>query len=354
MAIWVSLLGLVLAALQVGQSALPLPSTDQRFEVFGSYLESLRAQAKIPGLAAAIVGSEGDIVWERAFGLQDVERNITTLTSTPFHVDGLTQIFTATLVLKCVQEGRIELSDRLGEFDPASPDAGLTIEQALSHTTGTPRHLTFAYRPGALTPLGAVIERCEGPLRPHLAQWLRRSGMMDSVPGPDVIRVPQPIDGIDAGSIARYRDVLDRLAVPYAISKSGRPSPSRGAETLTPASGLVTTVRDLASFDKALRTGFIISRETLTAAWMMPSERFGQPLPHGLGWFVQMYAGEKIVWQFGVNDNASSSLVMTVPGRGFSVVLLANSDGLVNPYALANGDLSASPFGRLILGTFFR
>ena len=43
------------------------------YEVFGAYLDSLRDQAGIPGLAAAIVDSNG-IVWERAYGRQDVGR----------------------------------------------------------------------------------------------------------------------------------------------------------------------------------------------------------------------------------------------------------------------------------------
>jgi hypothetical protein len=80
----------------------------------------------------------------------------------------------------------------------------------------------------------------------------------------------------------------------------------------------------------------------------------GQPLPHGLGWFVQSYNGETVVWQFGLSDNTSSSLMVTVPGRGLSLVLLANSDGLSRPFPMAAGDLTVSPFGRLFLGAFVR
>ena len=43
------------------------------YEVFGAYLDSLRDQAGIPGLAAAIVDTNG-IVWERAYGRQDIGR----------------------------------------------------------------------------------------------------------------------------------------------------------------------------------------------------------------------------------------------------------------------------------------
>src|SRR5690349_2233040 len=70
---------------------------------FGDYLDSLRLQAGIPGLAAAIVGST-DIVWEHAYGQQDVDRLVRAETTTPFHYDSITQTMTAALTLQCVEQ----------------------------------------------------------------------------------------------------------------------------------------------------------------------------------------------------------------------------------------------------------
>src|SRR5712691_11078931 len=109
------LLVLSIAVSQILQGVLPLPTDDQLFGLFGDYLESLRTQAGIPGLSAAIVG-ENDILWERAFGQQDVERSIAARADTPFHLDGLTQVFTASRVLRCIEEGRLSLDDRIGRF----------------------------------------------------------------------------------------------------------------------------------------------------------------------------------------------------------------------------------------------
>src|ERR1700730_9441688 len=95
---------------------------------FGDYLDALRTQAGIPGLSAAIVGTNA-ILWERAFGRQDIERSIATRTGTPFQTDGLTQMFAATLVLRCVEEGRLSLDDLVARFNPDSPDANATIWQ---------------------------------------------------------------------------------------------------------------------------------------------------------------------------------------------------------------------------------
>jgi hypothetical protein len=69
---------------------------------------------------------------------------------------------------------------------------------------------------------------------------------------------------------------------------------------------------------------------------------------------VQGFNSEKVVWQFGVEDNASSSLIITLPGRGLTLILLANSDRLVKPFPLAAGDLTVSPFGWSFLSLFAR
>src|SRR6185295_13425594 len=73
---------------------------------FAEYLGSLRTQAGIPALAATIVGP-ADVQWEGAFGQRNVERALVTQADTPFHLDAATEIFTATLVLRCVEEGRL-------------------------------------------------------------------------------------------------------------------------------------------------------------------------------------------------------------------------------------------------------
>jgi CubicO group peptidase (beta-lactamase class C family) len=78
-------------------------------------------------------------------------------------------------------------------------------------------------------------------------------------------------------------------------------------------------------------------------------------MPHGLGWFVQSYNGDTVVWQFGTGgENGSSSMVVTVPGRGVTLVLLANSTGLVKSFALEKGDVTISPFARIFLSLFTR
>lgn len=322
---------------------------------FADYLESRRAQMGIPGLAAVLVGPS-DILWERAFGRQNLETSVPTKLNTPFHLDGATQIFTAAMVLRCIEEGRLSLDDRVSKFKANSPDANATIGQLLTHVSETPGGLVFNYRPERLEPLWPAVRACEGgSFRKTLANVLERFALLDSVPGPDAPSLVPPAEGVPTPeAAARYAETLGRLATPYAVDGQGRAAPSQyTSNTLTPATGLISTARDIARFDLALRNGAIIRRDTLTGAWEAPMGARGR-LPHGYGWFVQSYNGMPVVWQFGAGDSGSSSLVVTLPARNMTLILLANSTGLAKPSTLAAGDLTVSPFGQLFLGLFAR
>jgi CubicO group peptidase (beta-lactamase class C family) len=334
----------------------PLHAQDLLYTYFSDYLDALRTQAGIPGLAAAVVNVDGTVK-EYEFGQKNIERADPARGDTPFHFDGLTEIVTASLVLRCVEEGRLSLDDRIGQFKKSSPEAGATIRQVLTHTSGSPDNPVFSYRPERLEPLSLAIRACSGDsYRERVALLLEQSAMVDSVPGPDAIHLQPPAEGIPNPEMAaRYKTALDKLATPYAVNAQRRASASQySVTTLTPNSGLISTVRDFAKFDLALRDGVILKPDTLAEAWRAPADGQGHPLPHGLGWFVQTYNGKPIVWQFGVDENASSSMVVTVPSRGVTLILVANSDGLVKPFSLSSGDVTVSPFARVFLGIFAR
>ena len=345
---------LLVVALLLSMGAL-VHADDFVLSHFNDYLDALRIQAGIPGLAAAIVGP-GAVNWDGAFGQQDIERNIATRLDTPFQLDGTTQMIVASLALRCASDGWLSLDDPVSKFAPSSPDAGATIGQLLTHTTAGVNGLTFSYRPDRLTPVAAAIAACtDSTFRWGVGSFMDRWAMIDSVPGADVAKLTAPAENFSASTLQRYSGALGRLATPYAVDARGHATPSSyAAPTLTPGSGLISSVHDLEQFDLALKSGAVMRPEWLTLAWTPPNDASGHPLPHGYGWFVQVYNGEPIVWQFGVSDNASSSMVITAPRRGMTLILVANSDGLTRPFTLSAGDITVSPFARLFLSLFVR
>ncbi|HZR23347.1 MAG TPA: serine hydrolase domain-containing protein [Vicinamibacterales bacterium] len=321
------------------------------YSVFGDYLEGLRVQTGIPGMAATIVTGT-TTAWERSFGLQDVDRNKAVLADTPFEIDGLTQFIVASLALRCDESGWISIDDPVGKYVPASADAGATLRMLMTHTSQGASGLTFAYRLDRLAPMADAIAKCtDSSFRSGIGALLDRMGMYDSVPGSDAAVGVE----FDTATQQRYSGVVARLATPYAVDGRGKATASSyRATALTPSAGAVSTVRDLAKFDVALKSGLVVRPQTLLTAWTAPLNLSGPALPHGIGWFVQTYQGEPVVWQFGVADNASSSMVVTLPRRGLTFIVLANSSGLAQSFNLAAGDLTSSPFARLFLGTFVR
>ena len=346
---------LLTMALSLSLGALVHAADDFVLSHFNEYLEGLRTQAGIPGLAAAIVGP-GGVNWEGAFGQQDVERNIAARIDTPFQLDGTTQTIVASLAVRCASDGWLSLDDPVRKFAPSSPDASATIRQLLTHTTDGATGLTFSYRPERLAPVAAAVAACtDSTFRRGVSGLLDRMAMIDSVPGADVVRLTAPAESFTASALQHYAEVFRRLATPYAVDTRGRATPSSYvASTLTPASGLISTVQDLEQFDLALKRGVVLRPDALAFAWTPPTDASGRPLPHAYGWFVQAYNGEPIIWQFGAGNNASSSMVIMAPRRGLTLILIANSDGLARPATLSAGDVTVSPFARLFLTIFVR
>lgn len=327
---------------------------DLGIALFEQYLDALRRQAGIPGLAVAIVG-DNDIAWERGLGQQDVERAIPVRPDTPFHIDGLTRTLTSVLTLRCAEENRVALDSRIGAFDTDSPEADARVGDVLTMTRPGADGPVFSYEPERFKPFTRVVRVCTADsYRETLANLFGRLAMFNSVPGPDVVTLAPPAEGVPTPQqVERYKGVLERLATPYATDKKGRATRSAyPVNELSPYDGAISTVRDLAQLDLALRQGVLLRGETLAAAWTPPVNRAGQSLPHGMGWYNQGYRGETVIWQFGVSEKAASALYVHIPSRHITVIMLANADALVRPFPLEQGDLSVSPFGRLILKMF--
>ena len=93
--------------------------------------------APAPGCAAA-VSLNGETVFEKAFGLADMEHNVPNTTQTIFESGSVAKQFTAASLVLLQQEGKLSLDDPVRKYIPELPDYGapLTIRQLLNHTSG--------------------------------------------------------------------------------------------------------------------------------------------------------------------------------------------------------------------------
>jgi CubicO group peptidase (beta-lactamase class C family) len=321
------------------------------YTLFEKYLDSYREQFGIPGLSA-IVLQGGQPLGTSGLGKQDVEANIAATPDTPYFVGNLSQIFGSTLLLeKCYDEDTLELKDSVVRWVPGYPDQATKVGQLLTHQSSAG---AYAYDPDRFADLTEVVEECADlPYRHILASEIfDRAAMGRSVPGRALDGVIYPGGASFSGAqLARYNDVLGQMAKHYRVDRGQPVRASVPLQPVSAATGVITTAADLASFDKALRLpGGLLSRDALTVAWTQAGG--ASPMPTGLGWFVQNYKNEPLVWQFDFTRDLASSLIVKLPARDLTFIVLANSDGLTRTSNMAAGDAQASPFVKLFLRFF--
>ena len=353
-----ALLAVLLLATSPGlaQDAPALDDAAQRITRFEQQVEAHRNALHLPGLSVAVL-QDGEVLTARGFGYADVDKKIPASADTLYHLASITKTFTAILVWQLVEQGKLALDEPVSRYDPAIKDDRILVRHLLSHTSDSkPPGESFSYNPERFESLGKILEQKTGkPLRQLIVEgFLDPLAMRDSVPSHDVADDDTTHAVLGAGNLARYRENLKHFAQPYAhygdteIVFAGYPP-----REFWVSAGLLSTVLDMAKYDKAVDDHALLKAETLAQAWQPVRNRAGKPLEFCTGWYVSDYRGERLVWHYGHWGTGFSTLYLKVPARRLTLIALANSEGLADhPYKLGGGDVTNSLFACSFLHTF--
>jgi CubicO group peptidase (beta-lactamase class C family) len=328
--------------------------TAHLIESFERQVEADRNALKIPGLSIVVI-QDGEVLSARGFGYADVEHRISATPDTLYHIASVTKTFTAILVLQLVEQGKLDLGEPVSRYSDDFRDDSVKIKHLLSHTSeGTPGE-KFSYNPDRFEYLKAVLEKRTGkPLRQLFVEtFLDPLAMRDSVPGPDVADDNATWAVLGEANLARYRQNLASFARPYTywgdgeILYSGYPPRAFWA-----SAGLLSTVRDMAKYDEAVDRHELLKAETLARAWTPFLSSAGQPLAHGLGWYVTDYRGTRLVWHYGHWGTGFSAIYLKVPPRRLTLVALANSEALADHQFQVGEDITNNLFACSFLNVF--
>ena len=151
---------------------------------------------------------------------------------------------------------------------------------------------------------------------------------------------------------------LSLLAKPYAYTAETDSFrlvdyPDRGVNA---GAGIVSSVIDLAKFDAAVDANVLLSAESQAEAWTNQLDNAGEPIPYGLGWFVQERDGRPVVWHYGWQPGSFSALYLKLPEADLTLLLLANGENLTAPFVEGGygEDVFASPFAETFYRAFAR
>ena len=106
---------------------------------YGSKIDSLINKAvnlkRFNG--TVLVSKNGKIVFEKAYGYQDIQHKIENTPNTIFQVGSMTKQFTAAVVLKLAEQQKLSLDDKISKYFPDLKRGDeITIKNLLTHTSG--------------------------------------------------------------------------------------------------------------------------------------------------------------------------------------------------------------------------
>ncbi len=307
--------------------------TDDTRDDIASTLARIERAAQayvLPGHAVVVFDRSG-VLGERYEGAADLESGRPVTAATLFPVASLTKTWSAVVVLQLVAEGRLRLDQPVFELLPTSRlPVTVQVQHLLSHTShGTPGR-AFHYDGRRYGALGRIVESVTGT---PFAEVLRER-----------IIVPLGLrDTFVLGDSAADTPRLDELALPYRDEGTRTRCDIEYGHSAS--AGLVTTARDVATFNRALWRGDLLA-PAQRARIVMPYLQDG---PTGLGSFVQRVDGRQLVWAYGQYDcYAALTLMDTTTGDG--MVFLANDSTPSDSARLLYGDVRASPLALAWLG----
>ncbi len=112
-----------------GQQAIPIT---QKLEEF---LNSANAANKFNG--TAIIAQKGQILLNKGYGFKNISTNSPNDTNSIFQIGSITKSFTAIIILKLQEQGKLSVQDKLNKFLPDYPQGDkISIHNMLTHTSG--------------------------------------------------------------------------------------------------------------------------------------------------------------------------------------------------------------------------
>ena len=260
------------------------------------FFERLDEKKKAMGSLAIV--KDGNVLYTRGIGYSQIngaeKKSLTT--ANRFRIGSITKMYTATMTLQLVDEGKLKLTDTLDKFLPQIPNAGkITIAQILSHRSGIPNvrrdrnaQIKVSTIPMEKDEVLALIVKATPDFEPDTKYQYSNSGyfilglILEKVTGKPYAqaleeRIASKIGLKDTYLTTGNIDVNKNEALTYVhFGGDWKPVSETHPTILFSAGAIVSTPADMAKFIHALFAGKLVSEKSLNQMkTMRDSEGFG-------------------------------------------------------------------------------
>jgi len=313
-----------------------------------------------PGVAIAIERDQA-IIYNKAFGLADLEHGVPNTTETIFESGSVAKQFTAMSILLLVADGKISLTDDIRKYVPEIPkySTPITIQHLLNHTSGlkdwgsvgalsgwprTTKVYTLElalqimskqkstnYAPGTeysysnanYSLLVIIVERVSGQT---LAEFTHT-------------HLFEPLGMAHTHWRSNFHEVVINRAIAYSKTENGYEQ-LMPFENIYGHGGLLTTTSDLLKWNQLLENHSIGGDKVYQLRVEKGKLTNGQRISYAAGLFIDQYNGFDEISHSGATAGYRAWLAY-YPKEKLSVVLLSN-----------DGSFSPGTVGREIAGIF--
>lgn len=329
-----------------------------------NYFSSLAKNGSFNG--NVLVAENGKIVYERSFGYADFSTKRLNGPATSFPAASITKTVVATSILQLQERGKLNIDDPYIKYFPSFPYPVITLKQLLSHTSQLPssafyRYLdsvrkiapdtffvnadvipslinmkkplvgvakendrsSFAYSNVNYYLLALLIEKLSG--MPYAA-YLKKNIFMPA--GMESTSLSEFYFGLDKNECAEHRykylfqDTPERVDTVSDLAYIFKTYNFKGH------GDMVSTVRDLLKYDKALYSGKLISPASLHLAYRAVVPGATETSGYGLGWSIWPDSSKgKMVLHHGGGIGIEAMLIRNIT-KHQTVILFDNAKNL--------------------------
>jgi CubicO group peptidase (beta-lactamase class C family) len=312
-----------------------------------SFIEQKQAESHVPGIVVGILHN-GEVS-AQGFGVTNVDHPLPVTDTTLFQIGSITKTFTGTLVMRLVEQGKVELDATVRTYLPDfkvvddEVAAQVTVRQLMTHVAGWEGDLfldTGACDDALAKYVAAMAEQAQ--LAPRGQYWSYNNAGFALLG-----RIIEVVTG-EAYATVLKREVLDLLGLCEAFLAptdvmtrryaAGHAVKGESAEVLRPwhlsratepMGGLITDVHNLLRYarfhlgDGSVANEPVISPESVAAMQVPQVTVFGDE-KWGLTWSVDQSDGLTVV-QHGGGTTGQITRLMLVPAHNFAIALFTNA-----------------------------
>jgi CubicO group peptidase (beta-lactamase class C family) len=321
--------------------------------------------AKSPGMAV-IVLRNGKALFERGYGLANLETNTRIDPVTDFRLASFTKQFTATCIMLLVHDAKLSYDDTLTQIFPGFPAYGktITVRQLLTHTSGLKDYedLYSAQYPGVDerkipqikdAQILALMEQQTSTDFPPGSHWrYSNTGyallamIVERVSGKPFgeflhERIFMPLGMASTLAYEKGKNAVPHRALGYTNKDGGWVEADQSSTSAVLGDGgIYSNIEDLAKWDRALREHTLLSTAEMQAAFTpvkVPGGAKtddGSPTEYGFGWFLDSYQGRRRNWHSGTTTGFRT-FIERFTEEGLTIIILCNRDDL-KPGTLAD------------------